>query len=78
MRTYIGDIDNCLADDGWRIPKINWQKHGDERYEDYHLLSGFDRAAHSANGSVLPLWSGDRNVFMTARRCTARSQSTGS
>lgn len=73
MRTYICDIDNCLADDGWRIPKINWQKHGDERYEDYHLLSGFDRAAHSANGSVLPLWSGDRNVFMTARPAMYRA-----
>jgi len=67
MRTIICDIDNCLADDGWRIPFINWQKTGDERYADYHSLSGFDRPVHAANGSVLPLWSGDRVVFLTAR-----------
>lgn len=67
MRTIICDIDNCLADDGWRIPKINWHKTGDERYEDYHSLSGFDSPVRHVNGSVLPLWSGDRIVFMTAR-----------
>jgi len=70
MRTTICDIDNCLADDAWRIPKINWQKHGDERYHDYHLLSGFDeavRATDGVDGNVLPLWSGDRVIFMTAR-----------
>ena len=37
------DLDNCIADDAWRIPRINWQKADPfERYHDYHLLSGFD------------------------------------
>jgi len=40
----IVDLDNCIADDAWRIPKINWAKSNPmERYHDYHLLSGFDR-----------------------------------
>lgn len=43
MKTIICDLDNCIADDGWRIPRINWQKKGDARYHDYHLLSGFDK-----------------------------------
>lgn len=38
------DLDNCIADDSWRIPKINWQKSNPmERYHEYHSLSGFDR-----------------------------------
>ncbi len=38
------DLDNCVADDSWRIPRINWQKSNPiERYHDYHSLSGFDR-----------------------------------
>lgn len=39
----IVDLDNCIADDAWRIPRINWQKSNPmERYHDYHSLSGFD------------------------------------
>lgn len=38
------DLDNCIANDAWRIPKINWQKSNPmERYHDYHSLSGFDQ-----------------------------------
>lgn len=37
------DLDNCIADDAWRIPKINWQKSDPmDRYHDYHSLSAFD------------------------------------
>lgn len=37
------DLDNTIANDVWRIPKINWQ-HADPlaRYHDYHSLSAFD------------------------------------
>ena len=39
----IVDLDNCIADDAWRIPKINWSKPTPmARYHDYHSLSGFD------------------------------------
>lgn len=40
----IVDLDNCIADDSWRIPKINWQKSNPmERYHEYHSLSAFDK-----------------------------------
>ena len=40
----IVDLDNCIADDGWRIPRIEWHKENPlERYHDYHSLSAFDR-----------------------------------
>lgn len=47
MSFIILDLDNCIADDEWRIPRINWQ-HKDpmRRYHDYHSLSGFDRAGN--------------------------------
>lgn len=37
------DLDACISNDAWRIPKIQWQ-HNDinRRYHDYHLLAGFD------------------------------------
>lgn len=41
------DLDNCIANDAWRIPKINWQKSNPmDRYHDYHSLSGFDRTGN--------------------------------
>jgi hypothetical protein len=37
------DLDNCIADDGWRIPRIQWQhKDLDRRYHEYHQLAAFD------------------------------------
>ena len=43
MSIIILDLDNTVADDAWRIPRINWQKSNpDERYHDYHLLAAFD------------------------------------
>lgn len=45
MSVIILDIDNCIADDSWRIPRINWQTDNPIwRYHDYHSLSGFDMA----------------------------------
>lgn len=36
------DLDNCCADDSWRIPHIDWSKTGDARYRIYHALSHLD------------------------------------
>lgn len=45
MTAIILDIDNCIADDSWRIPIINWEQENPLwRYHDYHSLSGFDSA----------------------------------
>lgn len=61
MNSYIiVDLDNCIANDAWRIPKINWQKSNPmDRYHDYHSLSGYDELgnteifAEHANAKVL-------------------------
>lgn len=45
MSVIVLDIDNCIADDKWRIPRINWAAQDPlNRYHDYHSLSAFDNA----------------------------------
>lgn len=64
MSVIILDLDNCIADDSWRIPYINWQAEDPiNRYHDYHSLSGFD-IAHNHD-----LYIGNKNdiVIFTAR-----------
>lgn len=47
MKYIIVDLDNCIANDAWRIPKINWQKSNPmDRYHEYHSLSGFDEVGN--------------------------------
>ena len=43
-RYIILDLDNCIADDEWRLPMIRWQ-HPNVfmRFHDYHSLAAFDR-----------------------------------
>ena len=37
------DIDNCIADDEWRIPRIEWRfKNPMMRYHAYHALAPWD------------------------------------
>lgn len=39
------DIDNCVADDAWRIRYIDHnQTDPDKKYDNYHMLAPFDRA----------------------------------
>ncbi len=65
MKHIILDLDNCIADDSWRIPKINWQKTNPmERYHDYHSLSGFDRPG---NLDILEAHSDAAVIVFTAR-----------
>jgi len=65
MNYVILDLDNCIADDAWRIPKINWQKSNPmERYHDYHSLSGFDRLG---NQDILTRHESDEMIIFTAR-----------
>lgn len=68
MNSVIFDLDNCLSNDGWRIPRINWQKKGDERYHDYHLLAPFDKP-DIVTKAILEshIVVGDRIIFCTAR-----------
>jgi hypothetical protein len=65
MKHIILDLDNCIANDAWRIPKINWQKSNPmERYHDYHSLSGFDEPG---NLDILEEHEGARVIIFTAR-----------
>lgn len=63
------DLDNCIADDGWRIQHINWQlKDPDRRYHDYHLLAAFDECknVHLFNGR-------EDIIILTARPITFKA-----
>lgn len=43
MTLIILDLDNCIADDEWRIPLIDWhQQDPTKRYHEYHLAAGAD------------------------------------
>lgn len=67
----IVDLDNCIADDAWRIPRINWQKSDPmERYHDYHSLSGFD-TLHNEDILITPRH--ERIVVLTARPVAYRA-----
>ena len=43
----IFDLDNCLSDDGWRIPYIDWAyEDPTARYHRYHLLAAWDEVGN--------------------------------
>lgn len=44
----IWDLDNCLADDAHRVSSIDWQAHGQKRWEQYHSDAILDTANHAA------------------------------
>lgn len=51
MSYIILDIDNCISDDAWRLPKIDWINTDlSKRYHDYHMLSSFDGACNTHLG----------------------------
>lgn len=61
----IVDLDNCIANDSWRIPKINWQKANPmDRYHDYHSLSAWDELG---NTDIFEAHPGARIIVFTAR-----------
>lgn len=71
MKYFILDLDNCIADDAWRIPKIDWTKfNSTERYHDYHLLSGFDDAG---NLDILEQHLDAAAIIFTARPAAYRA-----
>lgn len=62
----IVDLDNCIADDQWRIKFINWEEEDpDKRYHNYHAVSGQDIIC---NKHILLLDDPDvRLIVFTAR-----------
>lgn len=66
-RFVIFDIDNCVADDGWRLPLIKWDEPDmEKRYDDYHRASLADRAGNVAHFDR-EMRIGLIPIFMTAR-----------
>jgi hypothetical protein len=63
------DLDNCIASDAWRIPRINWQQSDpDRRYHDYHSLSAFDSVGNR------DLFEGRSDIIiLTARPVTFKA-----
>jgi hypothetical protein len=48
MSLIILDLDNCIADDQWRIRRIDWSETDPTaRYHVYHGLAAFDRIANT-------------------------------
>jgi len=58
------DLDNCIADDGWRIPKIAW---GDpdlfRRYHQYHQLAAWDPV-----GNLDLIWNHSHEILILTSR----------
>lgn len=71
MSYIILDLDNCIADDEWRIPSIDWaQQDLNLRYNDYHALASFDEPGNH------DLWAGRPEgscVVITARPAMFRA-----
>lgn len=71
MSIIILDLDNTIANDGWRIPMIDWASEDPfNRYHKYHSLSAFDEACNK------DLFEGvdQRIVVFTARPVNYRYQ----
>ena len=65
MSKIILDIDNCIANDGWRIRYIDWSLSGDDRWERYHSRAGYDFACN--RHLVRKLHPEDHVLFFTGR-----------
>lgn len=62
----IWDIDNCVADDLWRQPLIDYGKTGDDRYRDYNSRLEEDAVCHLAEFNLFRKM-GSTPVFITGR-----------
>jgi len=70
----IFDLDNCLADDQWRLPYIDWsQQNVDLRYQNYHSLCGFDRCAGLTDEDRKMLIRHEGYVVFTSRPSWTRA-----
>lgn len=69
--SIILDLDNCIANDGWRIPHIHWDTQDPvKRYHDYHSLAPWDNVGNE------DLWTDQPHaiIILTSRPETWRVQ----
>jgi hypothetical protein len=70
MEYVIFDLDNCLADDRWRLSLIDWSAtHMDLRYDAYHRASAGDPVGNRAR-FIGHMEAGHVPIFLTARPVT--------
>jgi len=67
-QVVIFDLDGCVFDDEWRLPKIDMSLSGEDRYKEYHLGIDADPViSHSLSMLRKAAELGATIVFMTAR-----------
>jgi hypothetical protein len=71
-RYAIWDLDNCLFDDGWRIPYIDWTQTGNARYEVYNQSLQGDKTAHFQEWKLMSLLA--QPIFISGRPEKFRAQ----
>jgi hypothetical protein len=64
-RYTIWDLDNCLFDDSWRWPLIDWHLEGDDRYRRYNEDCHKDPVHHVAEFRLMEQMA--TPVFFTGR-----------
>lgn len=70
MQVAIFDLDNCLANDNWRLHHIRAELPNEHpaKFEQYHILSPFDRMYMHANNKLYNhLRAGHKIVINTSR-----------
>jgi hypothetical protein len=70
----IWDLDNCLADDKWRQPLINFTVEGAERYREYDSQMLHDKPHHVTEFKFMQRFA--QPVFFTGRRERWRALTT--
>ena len=73
MNYALWDLDNCLANDAWRIPFIDWREGltPDQRYAEYHRCCGRDQPGNVSAFNAVRLFA--EPVFFTARPESVRA-----
>lgn len=72
MSYIILDLDNCISDDAWRVPKIRFDVSDlNQRYHDYHMLSSFDaeRNTHLTIGHDVIISTSRPQYYESITRC---------
>lgn len=70
----IFDLDNCIADDAWRIPLVDWSaKDSGKRYEAYHKACAGDKPGN-LHLLMQHVSDGEEIFFLTGRPNAVRSE----
>ena len=75
MKYIIFDLDNCLSNDSWRIPQIDWEAPDPgKRYAHYHDLCELDHPGNVASYRSALSLNDAEPIFFTARPVSVREK----